>query len=59
MDLELKQAESKKKYEPPRLATISLRPEEAVLGHCKTASTSGSVLATCTALITPCSSLGS
>ena len=35
MDLEPKRAESKKTYEPPRLTTISLRPEEAVLGHCK------------------------
>jgi hypothetical protein len=38
MDLETKRAESKKIYEQPRLATISLRPEEAVLGACKTAS---------------------
>jgi hypothetical protein len=35
MDFEPKQAESKKIYESPRLATISLRPEEAVLGACK------------------------
>jgi hypothetical protein len=35
MDHEAKEADSKKTYEPPRLATISLRPEEAVLGHCK------------------------
>jgi hypothetical protein len=41
MDLEPKQAESKKTYEPPQLTTISLRPEEAVLGHCKTASGGG------------------
>jgi hypothetical protein len=38
MGQELKRAESKKTYEPPRLATISLRPEEAVLGACKSAS---------------------
>ncbi len=38
MDSNQKRAESKKTYEPPRLATISLRPEEAVLGHCKTSS---------------------
>jgi len=31
----------KKAYEPPRVASISLRPEEAVLGHCKTASGGG------------------
>jgi len=30
------QADDRKSYEPPRLATISLRPEEAVLGACKT-----------------------
>jgi hypothetical protein len=41
MNPESKQAEGKKPYEPPRLATISLRPEEAVLGHCKTASGGG------------------
>lgn len=37
MNNEPKQAENKKPYEAPRLTTISLRPEEAVLGHCKTA----------------------
>jgi len=47
MDLEPKRAESKKTYEPPRLATISLRPEEAVLGACKIAGGSGPVLASC------------
>jgi hypothetical protein len=36
MDLELRRSGGKKIYEPPRLATISLRPEEAVLGACKT-----------------------
>ncbi len=33
--------QSKKAYEAPKLTVISLRPEEAVLGHCKTASTGG------------------
>jgi hypothetical protein len=37
MNRELTQSESKEPYETPRLTTISLRPEEAVLGHCKTA----------------------
>jgi hypothetical protein len=32
---ETNQASGKKIYEPPQLAAISLRPEEAVLGHCK------------------------
>ena len=53
MDIEPKRAESRKTYEPPRLATISLRPEEAVLGHCKTPSggTQGSV---CNNFLLPC-----
>ncbi len=37
MKPEEKTAEIKKPYDPPRLTTISLRPEEAVLGHCKIA----------------------
>lgn len=41
MDQQLSQAESKKTYEPPQLTTISLRPEEAVLGHCKISGQSG------------------
>lgn len=36
MNCEQSQTENRKQYEPPRLTTISLRPEEAVLGHCKT-----------------------
>jgi hypothetical protein len=59
MDQELTQAESKESYEQPRLATISLRPEEAVLGHCKNASSAGPAGSTCVALITPCGSFGS
>lgn len=35
MVYEPRQTETEKQYEPPRLTTISLRPEEAVLGHCK------------------------
>lgn len=34
-------ADSKKPYEPPQLNAISLRPEEAVLGHCKIFGQSG------------------
>jgi hypothetical protein len=41
MDEESTKNEEKKQYEPPRLATISLRPEEAVLGHCKVAGGGG------------------
>jgi hypothetical protein len=35
MNYELDQVDGRKPYEPPQLTTISLRPEEAVLGHCK------------------------
>ena len=38
MDHEQDQADGRKRYEPPQLTTISLRPEEAVLGSCKTSS---------------------
>jgi hypothetical protein len=41
MDRELSKGGEKKTYEPPRLTTISLRPEEAVLGHCKTSTGGG------------------
>jgi hypothetical protein len=37
MNDESNQTEAKKPYEPPQLTAISLRPEEAVLGHCKIA----------------------
>jgi hypothetical protein len=59
MNCESNQADGKKPYEPPRLAAISLRPEEAVLGHCKTSSSGGSVQTTCTIPLGPCSSVGS
>lgn len=38
---------NKKAYESPRVTVISLRPEEAVLGHCKSMSASGPVGASC------------
>ena len=41
MNQEPNRADGKKVYEPPQLTTISLRPEEAVLGHCKISGTSG------------------
>jgi hypothetical protein len=48
----------RKTYDSPRLVVISLRPEEAVLGHCKNPSTAGPVASTCT-LIGPCQTPGS
>lgn len=42
MDHEKGKSGAKKPYDPPRLAVISLRPEEAVLGHCKVLGAGGS-----------------
>ena len=56
MNDELRQAVGKKSYEPPLLKTINLRPEEAVLGHCKT-STGGGIHIGCQFFT--CSSVGS
>lgn len=47
----------KLQYEAPKLLRVSLRPEEAVLGHCKISSNSGPVASSCTAL--SCRSIGS
>jgi hypothetical protein len=49
--------EQPKKYEPPKIIRVSLRPEEAVLGHCKIPGSAGPVSASCAA--TTCSAFGS
>jgi len=41
MDHEISQSDRKKPYDKPQLKTISLRPEEAVLGACKIFGQSG------------------
>jgi hypothetical protein len=57
MNQETSQADCKKKaYTPPQLVTISLRPEEAVLGHCKVSGGSGPGSPICGVL---CSTVGS
>jgi hypothetical protein len=58
MNHDLRNADPKKPYEPPKVTTISLRPEEAVLGHCKNASATGPAQGTCNAIV-PCGSFGS
>jgi hypothetical protein len=40
-----------KEYTPPKLIRISLRPEEAVLGHCKISGSAGPATASCTSLV--------
>lgn len=58
MNGELNQVEGKKPYESPKVTTISLRPEEAVLGHCKISGGGGGPNPpTCAALF--CMSIGS
>jgi hypothetical protein len=44
-------------YERPKVIAVSLRPEEAVLGHCKIAGSAGPVSGSCRTL--SCKSIGS
>jgi hypothetical protein len=46
-------------YEPPRVLRVSLRPAEAVLGHCKVTGSTGIVSASCTNVGGPCRTPGS
>ena len=55
---EPKQTNCGKVYEPPRLAVISLRPEEAVLGACKSLS-SGGTNGICGTFRLGCANIGS
>jgi hypothetical protein len=48
----------KRVYEPPRIKVISLRPEEAVLGHCKGMGSGPGGLGTCSPT-GPCHVVGS
>jgi hypothetical protein len=45
-------------YEPPKVIRVSLRPEEAVLGHCKVTGAAGPVATSCRSVVA-CRSLGS
>ena len=49
---------AKRSYVKPAIRRVHLKPEEAVLGGCKTASTSGPVHPHCT-LPTPCAAIAS
>jgi len=50
MDESMGSQPPRKKYEQPKVTMISLRPEEAVLGHCKNSGISGPVGTNCTAV---------
>jgi hypothetical protein len=51
-------ADKRDHYESPKLRTISLRPEEAVLGNCKNMSAAGPVSASCST-VPHCMTVGS
>ncbi|MGC2170226.1 MAG: hypothetical protein WA555_14020 [Candidatus Sulfotelmatobacter sp.] len=57
MNHESGQTGEKKPYERPQLVVISLRPEEAVLGHCKITGSGGPISTSCAAL--NCMTIGS
>jgi len=39
---------SSRPYEPPKVVRVNLRPEEAVLGHCKVSGSAGPASGSCT-----------
>jgi hypothetical protein len=44
-------------YRPPQVVRVNLRPEEAVLGHCKVAGVAGPIGASCKTVF--CKTFGS
>jgi hypothetical protein len=52
-------APARRPYEPPSVERVALRPEEAVLGSCKTGSTGGGPRAFRCRSVATCSALGS
>jgi hypothetical protein len=57
MNRESNQNDERKIYSPPQLTTINLRPEEAVLSHCKVGGGGGGTQGNCHAHV--CMTLGS
>jgi hypothetical protein len=53
-----KKEDKKKPYVRPEVKQVLLRPEEAVLGFCKTTSLAGPLQSTCS-FPGPCSGMGS
>ena len=49
---------AKAPYQPPTVVRVSLRPEEAVLGHCKITGSAGPASAGCNSPV-PCNTPGS
>ncbi|HKN75893.1 MAG TPA: hypothetical protein VJW94_12010 [Candidatus Acidoferrum sp.] len=46
-------------YEPPKVIRVSLRPDEAVLGHCKVTGAMGPVASSSCRSVVSCRTLGS
>lgn len=59
MNKETKDNTTKKPYKKPQIKRVELKPEEAVLGACKTAITAGPATLPCNAVVTPCTVAGS
>ncbi len=57
-DIQPLDQETKGTYEAPKVIRVSLRPEEAVLGHCKVTGAAGPVSTSCRSLVA-CRTLGS
>jgi hypothetical protein len=51
------ESNTKAPYQPPQVVRVSLRPEEAVLGHCKVAGITGPVSGSCRTYV--CQTFGS
>lgn len=58
-EAEQQQTQKKRKYSKPEASRMSLRPEEAVLGHCKTGGVAGPGGATSCTPVGPCFTQGS
>jgi hypothetical protein len=58
-DMQLRKQDTKGAYEPPKVIRVSLRPEEAVLGHCKVTGAAGPVATSCKSLLGACRTPGS
>jgi hypothetical protein len=46
-DRKKNEANPKSPYQPPQVVRVNLRPEEAVLGHCKVAGITGPISGSC------------
>jgi hypothetical protein len=46
-EIQKPESDAKTPYQPPQVVRVSLRPEEAVLGHCKVAGVTGPISGSC------------